>query len=132
MGSVPLTPQQSADPNLPLTPQQIAAEEQQAATEGKIHKILVAFDQFCNSFSPGAAPDETISSHVRRVVNDPTAKHKLLAKVINWGLNELQPEHGAMAESGDLDRDMVSAVIMAKALQIPDPVTGVLPQTNQQ
>jgi len=90
--------------DLPLTQSQIVAAAANAAREGKIHLILDSFDQFWNSITPGGLPDETISAHTRRVVDDPTAKHKLLAKVLNHLLDDVQADHGAKAEVGDATR----------------------------
>lgn len=96
--------------DVPLTPEQVAQNEQQAATESVPHQALVSLDQFGNVvlspllFQQKGLPDETISSHVRRIVDDPTAKHKLVASIINHLLDAIQPDHGARAEAGDLER----------------------------
>lgn len=102
----------------PLTPQQVATQEAQAAREGYIHRVLVGFDQFWNVVA-GGKPDETISSRTRRVVDDPTAKHKLLAKVLNHVLDDIQPDHGAKAEAGDLERADSVAATETAALKEP-------------
>lgn len=99
-----------------LTLPQITAQEAQAAREGYIHRVLVAFDQFWNVAGTGGLPDETISAHDRRVVDDPTAKHKLLAKVLNHLLDDIQPNHGAKAEAGDLERAQTVVATETKAL----------------
>ena len=88
----------------PLTPEQIQQAEARAAREGWLHRTLVAFDQFWNVAACAGLPDETISAHTRRVVDDPEAKHKLLAKVLNHMLDVVQPDHGALAEAGDEQR----------------------------
>lgn len=99
-----------------LTPDQIAKQQAQAAREGYIHRVLVAFDQFWNVAGTDGLPDETISAHTRRVVDDPTAKHKLLAKVLNHLLDDIQPNHGAKAEAGDLERAQTVTKVEQQAL----------------
>jgi len=99
-----------------LTPEQIALQEARAGREGYIHRVLVAFDQFWNVAGTGGLPDETISAHTRRVVDDPNAKHKLLAKVLNHLLDDIQPNHGAKAEAGDLERAQTVEATETKAL----------------
>jgi len=100
----------------PLTPEQVAAAQARAAREGYLHRVLVAFDQFWNVAGTGGLPDETISAHTRRVVDDPNAKHKLLAKVLNHCLDLIQPDHGAKAEAGDLQRAETVTKVEGKAL----------------
>lgn len=99
-----------------LTPAQITTQEAQASREGYIHRVLVGFDQFWNVVA-GGKPDETISARTRRVVDDPTAKHKLLAKVLNHLLDDIQPNHGAKAEAGDLERAQAVVATEEKGLQ---------------
>ena len=101
------------------TPVQVAQQEAQTTQEGYIHRVLVAFDQFWNVAATDGLPDETISAHDRRVVDDPTAKHKLLAKVLNHLLDDIQPNHGAKAEAGDLQRALTVAGVEEQALQVP-------------
>jgi hypothetical protein len=94
----------------PLTAAQVQQAEQNVSNEGIVHQALVSIDQSGNVilspilFLQRGLPDETISSHVRRIVDDPTAKHKLVADVINRLLDAIQPEHGALAEAGDAER----------------------------
>lgn len=94
----------------PLTPSQVTSQERKAAQEGWAHQVLVSLDQAGNVIgSPifllqKGLPDETISSHVRRIMDDPDAKHKLVAGILNHVLNEIQANHGAKAEAGDLER----------------------------
>ena len=103
--------------DISLTPQQIAFQEGRASREGYIHRVLVGFDQFWNVVLDGK-PDETISSRTRREVDDPTAKHKLLAKVLNHLLDDIQANHGAKAEAGDLERATVVESVEKESLEI--------------
>jgi len=102
--------------DVPLTPEQIAEAEARASREGYIHRVLVGFDQFWNVVA-GGHPDETISARTRRTVDDPNAKHKLLAKVLNHVLDTIQPNHGAKAEAGDAVRAETVETIEQNALK---------------
>jgi len=103
-----------------LTPEQIAYYEARAAKEGYLHRVLVGFDQFWNVVA-GGNPDETISARTRRAVDNPEVKHKLLAKVLNHILDDVQPNHGARAEAGDAERASKVLGIEEKALDSPVP-----------
>lgn len=115
---------------------------QNALKEGTPHEALVAFDQLFNvagdaiwGYVPGETglPDETISSHVREVADDPTAKLRLPAVILNKALNLINPNkippapgtppealgHGVGAEAGDLARALRVTAVLMKALNIP-------------
>jgi hypothetical protein len=77
----------------------IAAQEKQAAQEGYIHRVLVAFDQFVNVIFRGR-PDETISARSYRAA----LEGKLWGRAMNAFLNIFQSNHGAKAAAGDLER----------------------------
>jgi hypothetical protein len=64
-----------------------------------LHNVLVAFDQFCNVLL-GGYPDETISARSQRAAS----RGDILGKFMVWWLDKLQPQHGELAEEGDLDR----------------------------
>lgn len=64
-----------------------------------IHNVLVGADQEGNIIL-GGKPDETISAHSARAA----AKGNPLGKFMVWWLNKLQPNHGKLAEQGDLQR----------------------------
>lgn len=85
--------------NQPLTPEQIAKQELQAAHEEYLHKVAVGFDQFMNT-ATGGDPDETISSRAQR---DADAGNEF-AKLLTHGLDLIQKDHGRKAEAGDLER----------------------------
>jgi hypothetical protein len=86
-------------PITPLTPAQTAQQEQQTAHEKYIHRFLVGFDQFMNVITDGD-PDETISSRAARAAE----KGKTWGVELSKFLNLFQPDHGAKAEAGDLER----------------------------
>ena len=111
-----------AKPDRPLTPEEIAFNERQAANEGYIHRVLVAFDIFCNVALWFGLPDETISSHTRRITDNPY-EHSLLsrkiAEALNWFLDEIQENHGARAQAGDLERSLLVVSAERRALGLP-------------
>jgi len=84
----------------PLDAAQTAAQEAQAAKEGWLHRILVAFDIFCNVTFFRGLEDETISSHSARACEEGKT----------WGiwmsafLNFFQSDHGVKAQAGDEER----------------------------
>lgn len=98
--------------NTPLTPGQIAFNEQQAAHEEYLHRVAVGFDQFMN-VATGGLPDETISSRAQRL----SAQGNEFALLLTRALDELQPSHGRTAEAGDLERAQVVVTTEEKALQ---------------
>jgi hypothetical protein len=88
-----------SDLNAPLTPEQIAAAELKASHEGYLHKVLVGLDQFLNT-AAGGNPDETISSRSQRLSDQGNE----FAKLLTYGLDLIQKDHGRKAEAGDLER----------------------------
>jgi hypothetical protein len=99
------------DENAPLTPGQIAFNAQQAAHEGYIRRVLVAFDQFTNT-ATGGLPDETISARAQRL----SAQGNEFAMLLTRALDELQPSHGRTAEAGDLERAQAVVAVEQAAL----------------
>ncbi|MHB8483530.1 MAG: hypothetical protein ACYDBV_12485 [Nitrospiria bacterium] len=91
-----------------------------ASREGYVHRVLVAFDIFCNVIL-GGNEDETISSHVRRIsdAHKTWTKNPIvwIAKSVNAGLDIIQPDHGQHAEAGDLERAEHEENIEEKALR---------------
>jgi hypothetical protein len=83
----------------PLTPEQTAQQEAQAAKEGYIHKDLVGLDQFANVLS-GGNPDETISSRLARSAEEGHEVGKIGSEV----LDKFQTNHGPKAQAGDIER----------------------------
>ena len=77
----------------------VAKQETEAAREGYVHRVLVAFDQFVNAIF-GGRPDETISARAYRAS---LLGHKW-GIALNWCLNLIQKDHGAKAAAGDLYR----------------------------
>jgi hypothetical protein len=89
-------------PITPLTPAQIAAQEQQAAHEKYLMRALVGFDQFVNVLTDGD-PDETISARASRAAQ----KGKGWGVELSRMLDVFQRDHGAKAQAGDLGRAQV-------------------------
>jgi hypothetical protein len=89
-----------SNPITPLSSPLAAVQEAQAAKEGYLHRCLVAFDIFCNVVILKGQQGETVSTH--------SARAAFLGK--RWGiymsafLNWFQPDHGAKAACGDLER----------------------------
>lgn len=127
-------------------PQPTAAQLQdlmtRAANESQPHEAAVAFDDLCGvALSPlwgimpkgqNALPDETISSHISDVANDPHAKLRVFPVLVNKALNFLNPNkvkepdgtteelgHGVGAKAGDVIRAARILAIVMKDLGIP-------------
>ena len=90
-------------PITPLSPAQIATQEQQAAAEAYPKRSLVAFDQLVNVLTDGD-PDETISSRMARWATEDTGLKKDIGTAVSKALDLAQPDHGAKAEAGDIAR----------------------------
>jgi hypothetical protein len=89
----------------------VAQQEAQTASEGYLQRVLVAFDQFVNVVFKGR-PDETISARAYRAA----LEGKVWGTVLNWCLNVIQYDHGAMAAAGDLERSLAIAATEEKTL----------------
>lgn len=89
----------------------VPQQEAQAASEGYIHRVLVASDQFANVVFRGR-PDETISARSYRAA----LEGKLWGKLLSKGLNLIQKNHGADAAAGDLERSQSIASTEEKVL----------------
>ena len=89
-----------SDPITPLTPEQAAVQEQQAAKEGWIHRDLVAVDIAANVVVLKGQPDETISSHAARA----DEQGKFWGKAMSRFLDFFQADHGPKAQAGDIER----------------------------
>jgi hypothetical protein len=83
----------------PLTSAQAQVEEQQAAKEKYLHRMLVGLDQFMNVVTDGD-PDETISSRAARAAE----KGKPWGIEMSKFLDLFQKDHGPCAQSGDIER----------------------------
>jgi len=103
------------------TLQQVTTLMKTVAGEGYVHRVLVAFDIFVNVIC-GGCPDETISSHVRRVSDaHPGASWNPIvwvAKVLNGWLDVISHDHGQHAEAGDLERAEAVEQIEDKSLGV--------------
>ena len=83
----------------PLSPEQIAKQEAQAAKEGYVKRDMIALDQFANVLT-GGKPDETISSRWARGAEE----HHVLDELGSKALDIFQKDHGAKAQAGDVER----------------------------
>jgi hypothetical protein len=98
----------------PLTPAQIAQQEQQAAREGFIKRDLVAIDEAAGTIL-GGPPDVTISSDLAVDATEGHGIVKELGEVGSKILDVFQTDHGAKAIAGDLERAQAAAADMEKA-----------------
>ena len=89
----------NVDPITPLTPEQVAQQEAQAAKEGYLHREAVAVDIFLNETADGKM-DETISSRAARA----DEKGKWWGRVMSRFLDFFQSDHGPKAQAGDVER----------------------------
>lgn len=89
----------------------VQAQMLSAESEGYLHHVFVALDQFLNVIFRGR-PGETISARAYRAA--------LLGEswglVLNYLLNIIQSNHGAKAACGDLARALSIAATEAKVL----------------
>jgi hypothetical protein len=83
----------------PLTPEQIAQAQVNASHHYYLQRVLTGMDDFVNVLADGNL-DETISARAQRYA----AKGNEFAKLLNWGLGEIQKKHGLLANAGDLER----------------------------
>lgn len=97
---------------IPLDPQEAATQEAQAASEGWLHRSLVAFDIACNVILLRGLEDETISSHSARAAE----QGKMWGKLMCRFLNLFQANHGPKAQAGDIER--------AKAIEVIEEESG--------
>lgn len=98
----------------PWTPGDVAAAEARSASEGYPHRVLVAFDIFCNVVFFFGEQDETISTHAYRA----SLWGHYWGRFMTWWLNMMQPNHGQLAASGDLERATARVSILSKLLGI--------------
>jgi hypothetical protein len=105
-----------SDPIIPLTTAQTALQEAQASKEGYLLNVLIGLDMFANT-ALGGKPDETISSNTALL----DRKHKFVGKVVSAALDLFQPDHGAKAAAGDLERAQaeVSLVQASGIIDVP-------------
>lgn len=99
--------------------------ERRAAAEGYPHRALVALDIFMNVVVLVGQQDETMSTHAWRAAT----AGKLWGKLMNGWLNWIQPNHGYLAASGDLERAMARVATLSKALNISGTVS--IPITHE-
>ena len=91
----------------------VAQQEAQAASEGYLHRCLVAIDVCANVIIFRGRQGETISSHAYRAA---LAGHTW-GRILNGALNLIQSNHGAKAAAGDLERATSIAATEEKILK---------------
>ena len=68
-----------------------------------IYNVLYSFDQVISAFT-GGDPDETMSSRLgklKRKHNGRIPWHRPLSKIIDWGLDKIDPNHSSDAIEDD-------------------------------
>ena len=103
----------SSNPVVPLTPQQVQAQEAQAAHEAYIRRTLVALDQFANVLADGV-PDMTISARAAIAAEHGSTWGIGLSRLLNL----FQPDHGADAVAGDAQR--------AETVEVIEEASGII------
>lgn len=98
----------------PFTAADVQKAQLQASKEGRIHRLLVAFDIFLNILIFNGQQDETMSAHAYRA----SQEGKLWGKLMNHWLDWFQADHGAQAASGDLERAEERISVEKKTLDI--------------
>ncbi len=96
----------------PLDGAQTAAAEKSAGADGYLLRVLVALDMAAN-VALGGREDETISAHAATLAR----KHEFLGSVVSRMLDLFEPDHGAKAAAGDLERaEAVEAALRGSGL----------------
>jgi hypothetical protein len=104
------------DRNAPVFvyPQDVPKAEAQAASEGYLHRCLVALDICMNVIFMAGHQSETMSTHAWRA----SLKGRLWGRLMNLWLNGFQAQHGPQAASGDLFRSQTEVNRMRKQLGV--------------
>jgi hypothetical protein len=97
----------------PLTPDQVVEAEARAEHEGYLHRLLVGLDQFVN-VAFGGKLDETISAHSQQLAQEGNP----FGKFMSWWLAKIQPDHGELAEAGDLARATAQMELEQRLLNV--------------
>jgi hypothetical protein len=95
-------------------PQDVSGAEIRASREGYAHRALVALDIFVNVIVLLGEQGQTISSHAWMAAQGGKAWGKAMTTWLDW----IQPNHGQLAASGDLERATKSATILHKYLGV--------------
>lgn len=92
----------------------VAPAEKLASKEGWLHRSLVAFDIAVNVIVLRGNEDETISCHAYRASLE---RHWWGVVMTKW-LSMLQPNHGELAASGDLERAKERVTALSQLLGV--------------
>jgi hypothetical protein len=95
-------------------PSDVAAAEASSASKGWLYRSLTAFDIAFNVIVLRGEQDETISTHAYRAF----LEGKTWGKIVNTWLGWFQPNHGARAASGDLERATARVSVLKKILGV--------------
>jgi hypothetical protein len=92
----------------------VAIAEARAAAEWWPHRVLVALDVFINVFVLFGRQGETISAHAYIT----SLEGKIWGTWMNKWLGWIQPNHGQLAASGDLQRAMAEVARLRRTLGV--------------
>jgi hypothetical protein len=104
----------SGPPKIFVPSVDIPKQEARAASEGWLHRALVALDIFLNVVVLRGNQGETISAHSWRASNE----GRLWGKLMSAWLNGFQDNHGIKAACGDLERSSAEVNVLKKSLGI--------------
>lgn len=103
----------------PLTPTQVATDQQQVVHESHVMKDLIALDMLGNTLLMGGEPDETMSSHFARMATEETGYKQKIGEIGSKLLDLFQKDHGAQAEAGDVERAAIVTSLEKQAGALP-------------
>jgi hypothetical protein len=92
-----------SNPITPLTTAQTAVQENEAAHDNPIIDVLIDTDVFASEIT-GGQPNITISTRLADDAVDGHGVSKEVGKIGSDILDVFQPDHGAKAAAGDLER----------------------------
>lgn len=95
-------------------PADVATAEAKAASEGYLHRCLVALDIFMNVVFFAGRQGETMSTHAWIA----SQSGALWGKLMNKWLDGFQAQHGPRAASGDLERSQTEVNRLRKILGV--------------
>lgn len=98
------------DPITPLNKADTVAQEQSAASDDYVMRVLVAADMLAN-VTLGGHEGETISTDAGLMAQ----KHVFIGSIVSRLLDFCQADHGAKAAAGDLERAQAEQARLASA-----------------
>lgn len=103
------------NPVTPLTPQQTAKQEANVAKHNLLQRDAIALDDLGDTVLLGGENDETMSATFARWAYSKKGLKGFIGRTMSRGLNLFQPDHGAKAVAGDLERAEAVAATEAQS-----------------